>query len=119
MFANQVAGLQAAGVARICTYAEGQPGDPEFNGYYTWPRLGYDGKIPDRAWVRIPEALRSRMGDSRSVLDLFSLPGGKEAWKQYGCAIKVSFDLTPGSRSMRTLEAYQREREQRRGGTAA
>jgi hypothetical protein len=113
-FKNQVDALMKAGVDRIETDAEGNANDPEFNGYYTWPRLGYDGTITRRTFAKLPQEFQEKMGDSRSVLDLMDLPGGKEVWKKHGNRIyNASFDLTPGSRNHKVLAAYIEERRAR------
>jgi hypothetical protein len=111
-FVNQVAALQKMGVTKIYTHAAGKPNDPDgFNGYYTWPRLGYDGTIPRKIHEQLPEEFRQKLGESRSVFDLFSLPGGKEWWNKNGADIvDAFFDLTPGSRNLERLEKYQAER---------
>lgn len=112
-FVNQVQALRDIGVDRIETHAAGHK-DGYFNGYYTWPRMGYDGTIERDNFNALPADLRSRMGRSRSVSDLFDLPGGKEAWKEYGGDIyDAKFDLSDDSRSMKTLAFYLEERKNR------
>ena len=111
-FVNQVQSLRDAGVSSIETLAAGRSGGI-FNGYYTWPRMGYDGTMDEEAFRRLPAELRRQMGTSRSVLDLFDKPGGKEAWKEHGSDIyDATFDLSENSRSMKTLIAYIEERKQ-------
>jgi hypothetical protein len=113
LFTNQVNALREAGVDVIRTHAAGEPGGSQ-NGYYTWPRFGFSGTMEDDAFGRLPSGLRERLGDSREVRDLFDLPGGAEAWKDVGSSVyNARFDLTPGSRNMRALEDYTREREAR------
>lgn len=116
LFLNQVQALRDAGVSEIETHAAGYKGHSRFNGYYTWPRFGYDGTISEHIFDRLPENFKRKMGRSRSVLDLMELPGGKDAWKEHGGDIlDAKFDLRDGSRSMKTLEAYLKERKQREG----
>lgn len=112
IFSRQVAGLAAMGVSRIECFAEGQPGDEEFNGYYTWPRLGYDGKIPEVAAKRLPK----EFAGTKTVQEVLRKPSGLEAWKKYGTAFKATFDVSPGSQSRKVLDAYMQERKQRGAG---
>jgi SPP1 gp7 family putative phage head morphogenesis protein len=117
VFANQVQALREGGVSRIVNLAAGSKirseRDDSQNGYYTWPRLGYDGDMSDEQFARLPMDLRNSMADSRSVLDLYEKPGGKEAWKEHGSDIALNFDLMDGSRSLKTLGAYIEERRER------
>jgi hypothetical protein len=50
---------------------------------------------------------------SHSILDLFAA-GGSQWWKANGRQFDGKFDLTPGSRSMRVLEAYMKEHFKRK-----
>jgi DNA topoisomerase IB len=114
LFVNQVQALRNSGVDHIETYASGNGQiESEYNGYYTWPRMGYDGVMEEFCYERLPEELRQKLGNSRSVLDLMALPGGKAAWKEYGASFQAKFDLHEGSRSMKVLEDYVEERRQR------
>ncbi len=112
-FANQVDALRKMGVTRVYLHAAGDADDAAgYNGYYSWPRYGFDGTISRVALEKLPPEIRQQLGNSRSVFDLFSIPGGKEAWMKYGNDIvDTFFDLTPGSRNMQRLEEYIRERK--------
>lgn len=113
-FANQVQALREAGVSEIETHAAGHNGNPVFNGYYTWPRMGYDGTINSGVIADLPKNIQRKLGNSRSVQKLFSIPGGKEAWKEHGRDIyDATFDLRGDSHSMKVLNAYLEEREKR------
>jgi SPP1 gp7 family putative phage head morphogenesis protein len=115
VFTNQVNGLRAAGVSRIETSACGSKEGAAaggLNGYYTWPRLGFGGSMRE-TFNRLPENFRSQLGRSRDVRDLFDLPGGAEAWKEYGNSFEAKFDLRDGSRNMKALQAYVAERSSR------
>jgi hypothetical protein len=107
LFARQVQQLQELGVSKIVTKASADPlARFKANGYYTWPSLGYDGKIDTKKMEEMPSDLRKAMGKSKSILDLYAIPGGKDWWKEHGQTIKLTFDLSPGSRSVRTLGDY-------------
>lgn len=119
VFAAQVSASQKAGFAYIQCLASGDAaaaaaGGP--NGYYTWPRLGYDMSLTDPATQyegvsSAYEAARSAFPNAETVLDIFMSPGGREWWRENGTDIEdARFDLAPGSRSLAILAAYLRER---------
>ena len=104
----QVEQATKMGIDRIEATAAGRPGST-MNGYYTWPRLGYDAKIPDKIKTKLPDQFKQ----AESILDLYSLPGGSEWWKENGEGSAVSFSLKDGSRSKKILGAYLEERSKR------
>jgi len=114
VFVNQVKALKALGVNKIVTYAAGRPGS-QFNGYTTWPKLGYDGTIPKAVFQKLPADVRGGMGDSRSVLKLMSVPGGPEAWKAGGRSMAMHFDLADDSPNMQALARYVAARRAKAG----
>ena len=113
LFANQVAALQELGVDRIETDAGGSSKDQQ-NGYYTWPRLGFDGTIDEDVFAAMPGSLRKQFGSKRNVRSLLMLPGGIEFWREHGERVRdAKFDLKTGSESLRILTAYLEERQKR------
>lgn len=107
VFSRQVTKAKSMGFAYIeCHAAQSR----NLNGYYTWPRLGYDAPL-----TGIPEA-KQRFPGVETVLDVFEREGGAEWWKENGVALpKARFDLSDGSRSLKVLNAYREERRQRAG----
>ena len=105
IFANQVAECKAAGFDRIVTVGGRASG--KMNGYYTWPRLGYDGDLKGKLSKKLPQEL----ADATTVQQLLSKSGGKEFWKANGKSIELEFDLNDGSRSLSVLKAYQEEKQ--------
>jgi hypothetical protein len=99
MFHRQVANAALLGVHRIDAVA-GRRSDE--NGYYTWPRFGFDGRLPLRLRRRLP----AELAGARSVLDVTGSEQGRRWWREAGETIRVTFDLTPGSRSRATLDGY-------------
>ncbi|WP_342049886.1 MULTISPECIES: phage minor head protein [unclassified Cupriavidus] len=93
------------GFTKIVTEAAGRPGSNLFNGYYTWPRLGYDGPLTDNERARLPQGL----ADARSVLDLMESEAGRAWWLQNGSGKVMEFDLQSGSRSWDILTRYLKE----------
>lgn len=106
VFASQVATARRLGVARIVTEAAR---DENANGYYTWPRFGYDGDLADSSRQSLP----AELGHARRVSDLMQTSAGRAWWKTHGESISVSFDLTSDSLSSRVLDGYLHEREVR------
>jgi len=99
IFARQLDGAIALGVGRIETVAGRRESE---NGYYTWPRFGFDGWLPLAMRLILPSGLE----EARTVLDLMELEVGRRWWKQHGVTLKVVFDTRPRSRSRRAFERY-------------
>lgn len=114
MFANQVKSAAQWGVHHIEMDASGKgdgtmnrkvavkPGEPDMNGYYTWPRLGCDAEIPDSH----RSALTGRYREAKTLSQLFAMPDGNKEWYRHGSVLRVTFDLTPGSHCHAVLDAY-------------
>jgi len=124
LLANQVRALRALGATKINTHAARYDTDnPNYamNGYYTWPRLGYDAALPRDKYNRLPPDLKAQVDANptgsakrRSVLGLMTTKAGRDWWKANGDDLDMEFDLKDGSLSMRTLEAYLAERAARK-----
>ena len=100
---RQACNAAACGVDRIELWA-GRRHDE--NGYYTWPRYGFDCPLPASIRRRLPISLE----DSHTLLDLMSCEKGRRWWREHGVTIRVRFDLASGSRSQRVLAEYVRAR---------
>jgi GNAT superfamily N-acetyltransferase len=80
------------------------------NGYYSWPRLGFDKTLTPTEKMDLPAA---HQGVSR-VSDLMKTKDGREAWLKHGDTLRdMEFDLAPGSPANQVLAAYVKEREAR------
>jgi hypothetical protein len=120
MFARQVENATKHGFDHIETFAAGHGGgvtgernpDSHFNGYYTWPRFGYDDKIPGHIRQNIPAEFRPAVDAAGgNVRGLMGTQAGRDWWLGQGAGLhNATFDLTPGSYSQRTLTAYLKER---------
>ena len=108
MFYRQARNAAARGVDWIEALA-GRRRDE--NGYYTWPRYGFDCPLPASIRHGLPVALKN----SRTLLDMMSGETGRQWWQQQGTDVRVRFDLASGSRSRRFLAEYVRLRA---GGAA-
>lgn len=107
MLARQVEFAPGLGFKGITTEAAGSIDSDTFNGYYTWPRFGYDAPIPSYLRSDLPANLRS----ARTILDLFETDAGREWWRQHGETVIMNFDLSPNSRSRQVLERYRAEKK--------
>ncbi len=76
------------------------------NGYYTWPRYGFDGPLPAEVLRRLPRTLSL----ARSVLDLMETEPGRRWWQKHGTSVAVQFDLSPSSRSWQVFSQYVAKR---------
>jgi hypothetical protein len=119
IFSDQVANMAANGFAYIETHAAGngmalkEQGDDAFNGFYTWPRFGYDEDISDFS-SSVQKKIKKQFPDAKSVLDIMDTKEGRKWWKENGVDLEhAKFDLRPNSRSMLTLQNYMKERKER------
>lgn len=106
LLATQVKALQLNGFAKMKLYAAGEYGNAVWNGYYTWPRYGYDANLDASIISKLPDSLRS----ASTVLDLMETKEGRSWWKVNGRPMNMTFDLSPGSRSLRVLQNYLDEK---------
>jgi hypothetical protein len=119
-FAREVEHAGESGVAYIKTHAARKDGGGSLslNGYYTWPRLGYDMEVSemeshaiDKRDRSIVEELRSKFPDADTIQDVFRTKDGREWWKKNGGELyDARFDLSKGSRSRKILDTYLQER---------
>lgn len=103
VLARQAEFARRNGISEITMDAAGGEGSA-FNGYYTWPRLGVDGPIPEALRSQLPADLSG----AQTVLDLFETEAGRQWWRENGTAFFGRFDPSDGSRSMQVLTAYLR-----------
>jgi hypothetical protein len=88
--------MRHLGVARLETEAGGYGNGKGFdlhamNGYYTWARVGFTGKIADAATAK---AASDHFGRSITrVEQVMRQPGGAQWWKQHGSQFAATFDF--------------------------
>lgn len=117
VFSQQVALASSFGVSAIHTHASGRYLSKN-NGYYTWPRLGYDGPIP-RVDLK-PHAraeLKKQFPKAKKISDLMKSEAGREFWKSNGRSASLKFDLREGSQSRKVLDAYVAAKAKERAGS--
>ena len=103
IFATQVEQARALGVSKITVTAAGHYGIiDEWSGYYTWPRLGYDGPLPSWVIRDLPESL----AHCETIGELYETEEGRQWWKINGSTIELEFDLDPNSLSSEQLKDY-------------
>ncbi|MCI0333543.1 MAG: 2'-5' RNA ligase family protein [Planctomycetes bacterium] len=120
VFARQVENCKDAGFASIqCHAAKMNPRDTSkpHNGYYTWPRLGFDQDLDDpdipREDFRVFAEAQKKFPGAKSIHDVMATKEGRDWWKGNGTDLYAArFDLDEGSRSLQILESYMDERAQ-------
>jgi GNAT superfamily N-acetyltransferase len=103
MFQRQLEHAKGLRIAWIETVA-GRCGNE--NGYYTWPRFGFDGPLPGE----IRRVLPLGLDHAETVLDLMAYEKGRLWWKEQGRPIEVRFDMSPGSRCWNVFSRYVRRK---------
>lgn len=101
-FLQQVEVAQRLGLREIQAYAAR---GSDYNGYYTWARLGYDGPLP--------EDLQTLTG-LRTILELMRTKEMQELWRKEGEGFEATFDLRPGSESLKRLAEYVKKDKERK-----
>jgi hypothetical protein len=102
VFARQLDHARRLGICRIETVAGRRSNE---NGYYTWPRFGFDGRLPPS----IRESLPAGLNHCQSVLDVMDREAGRDWWRAHGISMPVTFDVTSRSRSWVVFRRYLRE----------
>lgn len=112
IFSRQVENASVDGFAYISTHAAGKHGS-NMNGYYTWPRFGYDESIQSlsrKNW-RLARKVKEKYPEAKSIRDVMKTKEGRDWWKENGADLRnARFDLTEGSVSRQVLNAYIEER---------
>ncbi len=103
IFKRQLDNAVALSVRRIEAVAGRRHNE---NGYYTWPRFGFDGRLPGRVRGRLPMGLEH----ATTVLELIDAEKGRLWWREHGCTIRVRFDVADQSRSREVFRRYLRHR---------
>lgn len=94
------ANMRAVGITRLDAAARRgvDSSGNEYNGYWTWARMGFTGPIPDRL------SIQAQLLFGRSVKNVEQLMATKERrdwWRKNGTTWDASFDFHDGSYSMR------------------
>jgi hypothetical protein len=78
-----------------------------WNGYYTWPRIGYNAPLP--RWFRdmLPEALQNL----KDFNDLMHHQVGRDLWKKHGVDVILQFNPSRTSKEYLYHLDYLRQRD--------
>lgn len=91
--------LMAAGGA---SYKHGSPTRSDYNGYYSWPRFGFDAEL----YPATKALLKGKPGLESCTTLLELIECDASWWKDNGSGCMMTFDLAEGSRSWHTLVTY-------------
>ena len=116
VFTEQVEAASALGFEKINTHAV-RGGD--VNGYYTWPRFGFDVDIDNVDFSLAQEIYSQGFAtpagkNVKKISDLMRTKEGREWWKEHGDSVECSFDLAEGSLSRKVLNGYNEEKRRQR-----
>lgn len=106
LFGRQATAAAQLGIQIIVLEAAGSAISRVFNGYYTWPRFGFDAELVEAEIAKLPEHLAG----AGTVADLMASEKGRHWWRANGSGRVMEFDLTPDSRSWQTLRAVLAEK---------
>ena len=115
MLYQQATEAASLGVKDIFTMAAGNS-DSDMNGYYTWPRLGFDGRLQSST---LEAAHLDGFSEVSKISDLMKTADGRKWWREYGVGHRVTFDLSEGSQSRRVLDEYVKQKFGPEGGKSA
>lgn len=104
-FLRQVNAARQLGLKRFELFAAGNPGSKDENGYYVWPRFGFDAPLREIERQALPSGLTGAI-TLNQVIQL----GGHWWWKIVGNARSMVFDLRDESEMMKTFRAYLNEK---------
>lgn len=104
-FVRQVNWCERLGIKSAHTFG-GR--DHNENGYYSWPRYGFDAVLPIewRNEIFLDKRIPTRVKRAVSVLDVMATETGREFWRNQGIALALHFDCEQQSRSRRVLQNY-------------
>jgi hypothetical protein len=105
VFGRQVEQSVEKGFEQIVTKAAR---DDDYNGYYTWPRFGFDGPLPEAVRASLPPEWRG----AANISDLMVDDQRRQWWLTNGISLNLTFDLREGSLSRKAWQAYLLEKAQ-------
>ena len=108
LFTQMVIGLSQLGLRYISCNAKRNRGS---NGYYSWPRLGFNSVCDEVLKPLRKEGLLSAEGSRiESLQDVMKTPEGLTLWRSCGYTCPVVFDLSYRSESKKVLHSYLRSK---------
>jgi hypothetical protein len=110
IFESQVNELRKKKFEKITVYAAGNINNPDYNGYYTWARFGYQPKKEDATQI-VEMVNRTNGTQFKSWYEMMNTVTGQKLWKQIGSDWDGEFDLKSNSLSMKTWKNYLKYRK--------
>lgn len=80
-----------------------------YNGYYTWMRLGYEPK--KKFDYELGKFNKRYKKNYKKITDLMQDPDGREFWRNNGDGYPATFTLDKNSYSYKTMKAYMSEKK--------
>lgn len=74
----------------------------ELDGYMVWPKLGFDGTIPDGTKALLGQDFAAY----RTIQELVQQPGGWAEWQRHGDGARLTFEVDSGSVHSSIFMAY-------------
>jgi hypothetical protein len=105
-FASQVEACRKVGIGKINAYCARVEG--ALNGYNTWARFGYDGKVP--------KELQDKFDGAETIQEIMETQEGRDAWLELGDSFYGTFETAQDSNSSKVLGDYLLEKEARKKG---
>jgi len=104
---QQATDAKNMGIKQITTGAT-RDDEKGYVGHYVWPRLGYDGDIPENSLKKVKKAIKEgdlpkSLSSAKKVSDLMGSKEGRDWWKANGETFSATFDLDS---SMGILQEY-------------
>jgi hypothetical protein len=124
VFGRGVENAKRLGASYIACHAARAafPGQKEFNGYVTWPKMGYDEPLEsiERYNPAGAAKIKEAFPDALSIQDVMEAEGGAEWWAANGFDLhNAQFDLSDNSRSMVKFAKYLEDSAARRAAKQA
>lgn len=110
IFKRMIDGMHGIGVNKITMDAKGSSAKGDFNGYYTWARLGvipYKNEKLDKA---VSDYNTKNNTSFKNLNELVKDKAGADYWKQNGFSWEGSFDLNKDSESRKIFNDYLKEK---------
>lgn len=108
ILARQVRAVANRGITQLLATASGSFGDPDYNGYYVWVRLGFNAMLSNAFKTRLQG---EGFGIVEDTNQLIRLPGGSRWWQRNGVQSRAVFDTDPESPMRDILNQYLQEQE--------
>lgn len=111
MLAGQLEAADKYNFPEITCYAAGGPDDPDYSGYYVWPRLGFNANLSDweistlpNEWKEKLSEFASSLGDDRvQIRHVMMIPELRKWWKEKG-GFALYLSMPTGEDSVDTPE---------------